>query len=285
MADSDKDQDPTGADQDPAPDGDKDKPEDKPAEDTDGDGGKPPVGDDKDGDKPPEDKPTRALEEYSIEEILKAREDVSKFVQSTKDKAATAVEKKIREEITRREADSKSKAEEEELRHLIEEQDYEEIGKRRVTKMREEDDLQTQAVEFSALLERTIREHPEVAELGEEAVKEVFDAVKASGGNAVDFMAGLFRKRSETALTAERKAVREELMTEVDAKFAELGLAKREKADDDGETPAKDISGGTGGQAKPPETWEEATDRFNAGDLPWEDYKPFWDAHEKARAK
>lgn len=284
MADSDKDRDPTGADQDPAPDGDdKDKPEDKP--DKDGDGGKPPVGDGEDGDKPPEDKPPRALEEYSIEEILKAREDVSKFVQSTKDKAATAVEKKIREELSRRESANKSKAEEEELRRLIEDQDFEEIGRRRVDKMREEDDLQSQAVEFSSLLERTIREHPEVAELGEEVVKEVFDAVKAGGGNAVDFMAGLFRKRSETALVVERKAVREELMTEVDAKFAELGLAKREKADESGETPAKDISGGTGGATKPPETWEEATDRFNAGDLPWEDYKPFYDAHEKERQR
>lgn len=283
MADSDADRDPTGADQDPAPDGDdKDKPEDKP--DKDGDGGKPPAGDGEGG-KPPEDEPTRALGDYSIEEILKAREDVSKFVQSTKDKAATAVERKIREEITRRESANKSKAEEEELRRLIEEQDYEEIGRKRVDKMREEDDLQSQAVEFSSLLERTIREHPEVAELGEEVVKEVFDAVKAGGGNAVDFMAGLFRKRSETALVAERRAVREELMTEVDAKFAELGLAKREKADDAGETPAKDVSGGTGGPTKAPETWEEATDRFNAGDLPWDDYKPFYDAHEKERKR
>ena len=223
----------------------------------------------------------KAIGDYSLDEIMAAREDVGKLVQSTKDKAADASAQAVRNEYARREDARRIKADEERLREMVEKEDFDGIGRERVSQMRRDEELANAAADFSTTLENAIREYPDVAELGNAAIKEVYDTVKASGGNAVDFMAKLFERRNANQRLADNEKIRADVMADVEAKLETVGQKERDKKVEDGEAAIPEVSGGTGGATVAPKTWLEAVDAYNAGTIDGDEFEPFRIAHEK----
>lgn len=226
--------------------------------------------------------------EISIDELLE-RDDLKRYVQSQKDTAVAKAERKASDDQRQRERLAHEKAEREDMRKLREEEDYETIGKRTADKAEVEERTleslrQAGGIISSVAMERYGRD------LGEEAVARIQKENEDRGGDIVSLMTALGEEKTHREVDKATKTIgdklEEKFSTDMDALRAELGVKTRSEATDKGETAVKDVSGGTSSaQTGEEETWETATDKFNAGEITEEEYKPFRDAHNKERRK
>lgn len=222
----------------------------------------------------------KALTDFDLEEIQKD-DRVSRLIQSIKDKTAASVQKSMREEAERNAELLRKQREEEELQRLIESEDYDAIGRKQATQYRRDTDARQRAIEFNQIIQKAIVERPEVRELGDEVIQEVVQQVSSYNGTIVDLMFELDKRRSEKLLAAERQRVRDELSAELEAKFTEYGLKKREEAVSQGEDTNKEISSGGGGNITKPKTLNEMRQAYIDGDITYQEYKTFEESKKK----
>jgi len=220
-----------------------------------------------------------------LEELLK-REDVRKVIQSEKDKEIAkgrrTVEDKRRKEATAEQAREKDARK----RRLIEERDSEGLLDLEAKELSDTDELERAVKTVSSTIEAVVKEHPDFAGLGHDRIEEVYDDIRRGGGNVLDFTLRLAEERRKADVA---KATREATATipdlvarEVEARLVEAGVVKRTDATNKGDAPVEKVSGG--GVPKliqGDKTWEEATDEYNSGDMPWEEYAPYHIEHEK----
>lgn len=271
------------------------------------------TGDDQDGssadekDKLEDDKasepdatPTKGLADYTVDELLKERPDVSRYAQSIKDKAVAAEQDRGRVSVDKALAKVRTDQEEAELRRIIGESkgsdDYDALGRRAATAFEDRDKAikdaysleqhdKDQAKDFNQTVQDAITSHPEYASLGEIVVGQVLDEVAARGGGIVDFGIALSQKKHQQELGQIREQSKEDMREELEAFRAEQGLTKREDAVKKGEDANASVSGEGSGKVAAQETWEEATDAYNRGDKTWDEYKPIKEAHDLERKR
>ena len=235
----------------------------------------------------PEKPEVKAIDPSSIplEELLK-REDVRKAIQSEKDREI-AKERRTVEEKRRKEAQAEDlRAAESRKRRLIEERDAEGLLNLEETELRETDELGKAVKTVSATIETVVKDHPDFASLGHDRIEEIYDDIRRGGGNVVDFTLRLAeeRRRADVAkATKEATAsIPDMVAKEVEAKLIEAGVIKRSAETEKGNVPVEKVSGaGSPKQVQGDLTWEQAADKYNDGEMTWEDYRPFRDEHLK----
>ena len=228
------------------------------------------------------------VSEISLDELLE-RDDLKRYVQSVSDRATAKAERKLTEEQKQRERIAREEAEREEMRKLREEEDYETIGKRMSDKAEVEERTleslrQAGGIISSVAMERYGRE------LGEETVERIQRENVERGGDIVTLMQSLgdekARRQVESATKSIGKSLEEKFTADMDALRTELGVKSRSEAAAKGEAPVKGVSAGSSSaQTGEEETWASMTDKYNAGEVTEEEYKPWREAHEKERRK
>ena len=114
--------------------------------------------------------------------------------------------------------------------------------------------------------------------------------MERSGGSVVDFTLKLAEARRIQDVAKATEEAKKEIpiivKAEIEALKAELGLTQRSEKTKAGQTSSEQVSGG--GAPKPAEgekTWKEMNRLFGEGEISWEEFKPYDDAHQKTRRK
>jgi len=225
-----------------------------------------------------------SLEDASLDSILE-REDVKRWGQSISDRAASRAESKFSELQRKQEVDAAAAEATKHRQSLVEDENFDQIGREEVAKSEANSQfIESLATAGEAIGAATAARYTQ--ELGEEAVDRIVREHDASGGSIID----LNRAFAEEATKKAVSKATESAVTEAEARFdekleafrEEQGVARRsEEAEDTG--PVDKISG-TPPTAVTPETektWETEVDRYNAGDITWEEMEPFQIAHDK----
>ena len=246
------------------------------------------------GEKPdPEAKPEEEREpakpsgdDKPLNELLE-REDIKRWGQSIGDRAVARAESRFKALAEKREQDAMAAEDKAERKKLVEAEDFDEIGRRDVAKSEAEERLLESLELAGGAISRATTERY-AKELGEETVDRIVRETGDRGGSVVDLNTALaeestkkaVKKATGTALEEAEKRFGDKL----EARLADAGVAKRSK---DAETtgPVEKVSG-----AKPDvrdsdeeTTFEDAQDAYGRGDMSWEKFKPFRDAHDKER--
>lgn len=219
-----------------------------------------------------------------LDKILE-REDLTRHLQSLKDREASRIENKLRTEATTRAEQARKDAEAAERAALLQEEDYDGLGRKTADQMREESAFLEAAQKISSSVENALKEHPEYRVLGEDAIEQVFNEVRSKNGNIVDFQVALSQKRREHDVSALGEQLRKEQREELEALLTERGLGKREEAAAAGDAVVSGVSGAVTGTGQRPMSYEEASQQYGDGDLAYAEFKPFLDAHNKERGK
>lgn len=219
-----------------------------------------------------------------LERILE-REDLTRHLQSLKDREAARIESKLRQEALQREAESRRATELAERATLLEQEDYDALGRKTAEQMREEQSLLDAAAKVSASVEQALREHPEYRVLGEDVIDQTYNDVRAKGGNIVDFQIALAGRKHDLSVKTLAEQLRKEQREEFEAILTERGLTKREDAVKTQETAVAAVSGATASTGQKPLTYEEASLAYGEGDISYEEFKPFKIQHDKDRKK
>lgn len=218
-------------------------------------------------------------------ESLLEREDLNRHLQSLKDREASRIENKLRQDAIRREEEARKAAEAAERVQLLQDEDYDALGRREADRMRDEAAFLDAATKISQQVETALKEHPEFRVLGEETIEQVYGEVRSKGGNIIDFTTALSQKRREHDVSSLGEQLRKEQREELDALLTERGLGKREEQVAAAETVVAGVSGATAGSGQKPLTYEQASQAYGEGDLSYAEFKPFLDAHNKERGK
>lgn len=229
------------------------------------------------------------LEKMSVEEVLKhpvLGEALKRQIQSEKDKEIAKERRRLQDEAQRKADEIRRVNEESNKRKLVEDGNYEGLGKLEAERLAENERLAKYASTFSSTVEKIIKGHPEFSSIGEDRMEEIFSEVKNSNGNIIDFTARLAEERRVQEIDKIRKEsganVSDLVKTEVEARLAELGLADRTKALDTGDTSSTGVSGSTGPKPSKESTkYDQASLKFGAGEMSWSEFKPYLDEHKK----
>ena len=187
---------------------------------------------------------TVTLTDEQIASLVKD-ERLAKIIQSEADKRAATIEKRMRVEQSQRLAASKAQREQDELLSLVDDEDYEGLGKRTAQTLQSTRSMQDAAVQFTGALEGILKEHPEFRGLGQDRIDEVYQDVIDKQGNVVDFMIGLSKARESQAIEVSIATAQKAFAAELDAKLTEYGLSRRDKEGG----PDENVSGATGNVA------------------------------------
>ncbi|HKZ26948.1 MAG TPA: hypothetical protein VJ086_03535 [Rubrobacteraceae bacterium] len=239
------------------------------------------------------------LSKISAEDVLKVfeREDVRerllsedspvrRIIQSEKDKEIARERRKTTEETRQRAEAERLRVAEEERRVLLEAKDYEGLGQLEEKRLHEQEELTKYSRIVGTTIERLIREHPDFAVLGEETIERIYHEVDAARGTVIDFTVRLAEARRQQDVAKASKEALSQVPTlveaEVEAALAARGLTARTDKSTAGDAPSATVSGG--GSPKPaPEdmTYEKASTLYGEGELSWEEFQPWDEAHKK----
>ncbi len=248
--------------------------------------------------------PTIDLSKVDPDELLKARPELrskleqefldsdsfKRAVQSATDKGIAAERRRISEDARKRSALEAQKAAEEERRRLIELEDLEGLGQLELERIREADTLLKAAEKMTATLEEIVRQDPDLRVLGDDRMTEIYDSVRRQGGSIHDLEKELWLARGkldvDAAIAKTSKTIEERVAQEVEAALARAGVEQRTERVKTGQSASESISGGaTARPSQEEETYESMSKKFGEGETSWEEFKPYKDAHEKARKR
>ena len=239
------------------------------------------------------------LSKISAEDVLKIfeREDVRerllsedspvrRIIQSEKDKEIAKERRKTAEETRQRAEAERLRAAEEERKALLEAKDYEGFAQLEEKRLNEQEELTKYSRIVGTTIERLIREHPDFAVLGEETIERIYHEVDAAKGTVIDFTVKLAEARRQQDVDKASKEALSQVPSlvaaEVEAALAARGLTARTDKSTAGDAPSATVSGG--GSPKPaPEdmTYEKASTQFGEGEMSWEEFQPWDEAHKK----
>jgi len=231
-----------------------------------------------------------SLDDFSLDDLLgrsDLKEHLDKVAQSAGDRAAARAETRFEDKAQRAQEVAQASADSEERRKLIASEDYDEIGRQEVAKAEARNrSLESLTQAGEAIAQETVKRYTKV--LGEETVERVLeeqsDAVYR--GDAVAIAQALGEAATQKAVgkaTADAIAEAAKALDEkIEARLVEAGLAKREEeAATTG--PVEKVSGTPPVQkgSEEPETWESMVDKYNAGEISWEEMEPVQKEHDK----
>lgn len=209
----------------------------------------------------------------NLAELLKdeaIRSELSRLIQSEADKRASTIEKNLRRQLVDEAEARRKAAEDEELRALAKNRDFNDLGERVAGKLLEEDSRMKVAEEFTAGVERFLMENPEFRSIGEEKVQEVYTSIKSRNGSVLDLIVELSKEKANTSAASAYERARQENRQELEALLAEYGLQKRTQDAAEGNAPSQGVSGQAGDRATTASD-NEILDAYNRGeDVPRE---------------
>lgn len=238
--------------------------------------------------KIPADEIMKLFDREDVRERILQAEPVRRVIQSEKDKEIARHERQLKDEQKRKNEEERAKSEAETRERLAEDQDYAALGELDAKKIREDKQLSAAASRVAGVIEGVVRKHPDFARLGEEKIEDIHQSVLREGGNAIDFTLKLAEERRrldvEEATAATTKTLDDRIKAEVEAALAAAGVEMRSEQVAEGKTPSKSISGGGAPKtASKQMTFAEAETAYGEGDMPWSEYQPFWEEHERKR--
>lgn len=233
--------------------------------------------------------PDEDLQKLALERLgtkLLESDLISREIQSRKDREIAEYERKRRADESKQRELERRRLEEEEEQALLEAKDYQGLGERYAKTKTETKKAKEEAAKFNELVIAATHEIPEIADLGDERIQEIRNEIANKKGSVVDLQTALFRAAREKVVAQEvernSSTLRDELKQEMEALRLELGGKTRSAEASDGEIPpASAAAAGSRPAAQGQLKWSEAADQYNAGDMSWEEYKPYKEAHDK----
>jgi hypothetical protein len=229
-----------------------------------------------------------SLDDFSLDEIL-ARADVAdkldKTAQSAKDSATARAETRFEEKARRAQEVAQANVDAEERKKLVASEDFDEIGRQEVAKAEAKERLlESLSQAGEAITQETVRRY--TRELGEEAVERIIQEQDAAGGDSIT----LTKAFAEEATSRAVEKATSNAITEAEKRFEEKleayatdGRVKERSEEAATTGPVEKVSGTPPVQkgSEEPETWESKVDKFNAGEISWEEMEPYQKAHDK----
>ena len=229
-----------------------------------------------------------SLSDYSLDELLEhsgLKEHIetiaSRSAQSATDKAEARATQQARQDA----ANARADADASKRRKLVEEENYDQIGRDEVEQAEANERLRKSlSTAQMAIAEQTTAQY--TRELGEETVDRIIEELRGSETGIAGLQKAFADEVTRRAVENTAKGAIEEATKTLDEKFearlAEAGLAKREE-EVATTGPVEKVSGTPPVQkdSEEPETWETMVDKFNAGDITWTEMEPFQIAHDK----
>lgn len=236
--------------------------------------------------KPEEQQAGPSEEDLPLDTLLR-REDVKRTIQSAADRAYEKASKRFREEAERRSRDLDVERESAERKRLIDEGDYETLGRQEATRAQQQERTYESLRQAGSVISQATAERYNET-LGEETVDQIIREVGSRDGNIVDLNLELAKAERERAVGKATQDVRAEfeakMKLELDALRAELGSQRRSEVGAQG---SEKISGAPAETRTPTEelTYEKASAAYGHGELSWAEFKPILDEHNKDRAR
>ena len=236
--------------------------------------------------EPGEQQAAPSEDELPLDALLR-REDVKRTIQSAADRAYEKAKKRFSEEAERQARELDVERENTERRRLIEEGDYETLGRQEATKAQQQERVYESLRQAGSVISQATAERYNET-LGEEVVDEIIKEVGGRDGNIVDLNLALAKAERERAVS---QAVKEattgfetKMRSELDALRAELGSQRRSEVGAQG---SEKISGAPAETRTPTEelTYEKASAAYGTGDLSWAEFKPILDEHNRERSR
>lgn len=233
-----------------------------------------------------------SVDDFSLDDLLERsdlKEHIERRAQSAGDSAAARAETRLMTESKTRETAVKTAAETAERKKLIADENFDEIGRQEAAKAEANERLMESLSMAGEVIGRATTERYS-QELGEEAVDRIIKEQDAAGGNVIDLNRALAEESTKRAVekatgTAIEEA-EERFGKKLEATLTDRGVKERSK--EAAETgPVEKVSGS---QAEVKDTGEEDTyesmsEAYGKGEKTYEEFKPFKDAHDKARGK
>ncbi len=229
-----------------------------------------------------------SLDDFSLDDILERsdlKEHLKKAVQSAGDRAVARAETRYEEKVRQAQANAQAETDAAERQRLVASEDFDEIGRQEVAKSEANERLRESLEQAGeAIAGVTVKQYTQ--ELGEETVERIIQEQNAAGGNPISLAKAFAEEATKKAVGKATESAVIEAERRFDEKLEafreEQGVTRRSaEAEDTG--PVDKISG-TPPAAVTPETektWETEVDRYNAGDITWEEMEPFQIAHDK----
>lgn len=227
--------------------------------------------------------PELDLTSIPLDKLLE-REDFQRHLQSQTDKAIAAAERRAQDAVQRQKEQEELDKYRAELERLLEDEDYEELGKRTASTLTEQKELTKAADKLTVVIKQSLRENPEFASLGDDEITKIERDVQGSGGSVVEYMSKLHAAVKEKAVEAERAKLSTNVDEQVDAKvkalLQEQGLLKREEAVASGAAVSPAVSENASPRAPAKaKTWVQIQDEYGAGEITTQEYNAARKAH------
>ncbi len=225
-----------------------------------------------------------SLEDASLDSILE-REDIKRWGQSISDRATSRAETKFEQLARKRETEAAAAEATKHRQGLIDNEEFDQIGREEVARSEANTRfMESLATAGEAIGAATAARYAQ--ELGEETVDRIVKEHDAAGGSIIDLNRALAEAATEKAVGKATETAIAEAEKRFEEKFEAHGLENREKErSEEAETtgPVEKVSGTPPIQksSEEPTTWESAVDKFNAGDISWEEMEPFQKEHDK----
>src|SRR3990172_250828 len=217
-------------------------------------------------------------------------DEVRRVVQSEKEKELARERRRVQDEARQRARAEGAREAEEERRRLAELEDLEGLGQLELDRIRDANTLLKAADQITATLEEIVRQDPDLKVLGEDRMAEIYDSVQRRKGSIHDLEKELWRARAkldvDEALAESSKTIEERVREEVEAALTSAGVKIRTEEVEKGRGASAAVSGGAAPRASQEEmTYEKASTAYGDGEMSWEEFKPYKDAHEKQRRR
>lgn len=239
--------------------------------------------------------PELDLSKVDLGEILEKRPDlrdyflnkdegVKRAIQSAKDVEIAREKRRLSSEARQREEERSQQEEIAERRRLLDAEDYEALGKLEAEKESQNEILRTANKAVNARYLGEVRKSAEFAPLGEDRIEQIIADATAANGTLLDVTSRLSEARRgldvEIAAREANKDIDVRVREAVEAAMASAGVQKR--TDEPGAS--ESVSGGTKPREQTGEmTHEKASEMYGNGEMSWEEFQPFRDAHDKQR--
>ena len=247
------------------------------------------TGEEPDSEATPEGEPAKpSVDDIPLETFLE-REDVKRYVQSVSDKATARSETRSVELAKKRETEARSSADLAERKKLVENEEFDELGRRDAAKLEAEERLlESLEVAGGVISQVTAKRYAE--ELGEETVERIVKENNDRGGTIVDMTTALAEEATKRAvLNATGTAVddaEKRFEEKLEARLAEAGLQKREEATKE-TGPVEKVSGAPAStpDSDEAETYESMSEKYGRGEASWDELLPYKKEHDAERLK
>ena len=203
----------------------------------------------------------KALTKEQIAEFLTSDDGV-KALQTEADKRQGTYERRMEALQRQRNASLDQQRADTATQTLIDSDSMEELGQQTADQVRERASLTKAAGRVSAELEQMLLERPEFRVLGEDLLCKIYADTQNAGGGVIDLVTNVAAAKSQYDVTIALGLAKDDMFKEMEARLAEVGLAKR-KTDP---SPSEDVSGSGSGAPQMNKSDADILEAFGNGE-------------------